>query len=87
MGAPLAGCLFLCFEKQLVYKVKVSCVLERLLLESVGSDGQAVWLELLVQAKETLDKIKVCVSAVRRSSQLFEKDKNQPLKCISFLFK
>ncbi|XP_066465725.1 kinetochore-associated protein 1 [Tiliqua scincoides] len=42
---------------ELVYKVKVSCILERLVSESVGSDGQSVWLELVVQAKETLNKI------------------------------
>ncbi|XP_053135702.1 kinetochore-associated protein 1 isoform X2 [Hemicordylus capensis] len=45
-------------DVELVYKVKVSSVLERLASESAGSDERTAWLELVSQAKETLDKIK-----------------------------
>nr|XP_028567001.1 kinetochore-associated protein 1 isoform X2 [Podarcis muralis] len=41
-----------------VYKVKMSSILERLASESVAGDCQSAWLELVAQAKETLDKIK-----------------------------
>lgn len=52
-------CVHVCLFEQLVYKVKMSSILERLTSESVGDDGQAAWLELVVQAKETLNKTKV----------------------------
>ncbi|XP_060125558.1 kinetochore-associated protein 1 isoform X2 [Zootoca vivipara] len=41
-----------------VYKVKMISILERLASESVAGDCQSAWLELVAQAKETLDKIK-----------------------------
>lgn len=48
-------------KQQNVYKVKMSSILERLASESVAGDCQSAWLELVAQAKETLDKIKVWI--------------------------
>uniref|UniRef100_A0A8D2LKT5 Kinetochore associated 1 n=1 Tax=Varanus komodoensis TaxID=61221 RepID=A0A8D2LKT5_VARKO len=45
-------------EIELVYKVKVSSILEKLVTESTAGGGQAAWLDLVAQAKETLNKIK-----------------------------
>ncbi|KAL8180098.1 UNVERIFIED_CONTAM: hypothetical protein K2H54_006576 [Gekko kuhli] len=45
-------------EVELVYKMKVSSVLERLTSESLDPDGQSPWQELGAQVKENLDKIK-----------------------------
>lgn len=47
------------FFKQLVYKVKASTFLERLASASIGSCGQTVWLDLVSEAKENLQKIQV----------------------------
>ncbi|XP_039218490.1 kinetochore-associated protein 1 isoform X3 [Crotalus tigris] len=43
-------------EVELVYKVKANAILEGLV--SAGSEDQPAWLNLVLQAKETLDKIK-----------------------------
>ncbi|XP_029139870.1 kinetochore-associated protein 1 [Protobothrops mucrosquamatus] len=43
-------------EIELVYKVKANAILEG--LASAGSEDQSAWLNLVLQAKETLDKIK-----------------------------
>ncbi|XP_063000381.1 kinetochore-associated protein 1 [Elgaria multicarinata webbii] len=45
-------------EVELVYKVKVSFILEKLVTESAENNGHSAWLELVAQAKETLNKIK-----------------------------
>ncbi|XP_048370143.1 kinetochore-associated protein 1 [Sphaerodactylus townsendi] len=45
-------------EVELVYKMKVSSILERLASECVDPDGRSPWLELVAQAKENLNKIK-----------------------------
>ncbi|XP_077164677.1 kinetochore-associated protein 1 isoform X2 [Paroedura picta] len=45
-------------EVELVYKMKVSSILERLTSESVNHNGQSSGLELVTQAKESLNKIK-----------------------------
>ncbi|XP_061458335.1 kinetochore-associated protein 1 isoform X2 [Rhineura floridana] len=45
-------------EVELVYKVKMSSILERLASDSASGEGRSVWLELVAQAKETLNKIK-----------------------------
>ncbi|XP_070807447.1 kinetochore-associated protein 1 [Pituophis catenifer annectens] len=43
-------------EIELVYKVKANTILEG--LASAGSEDQSAWLKLVLQAKETLNKIK-----------------------------
>ncbi|KAL7986634.1 hypothetical protein Chor_012917 [Crotalus horridus] len=43
-------------QSKLVYKVKANAILEG--LASAGSEDQPAWLNLVLQAKETLDKIK-----------------------------
>ncbi|XP_054852382.1 kinetochore-associated protein 1 [Eublepharis macularius] len=45
-------------DVELVYKIKVSSILERLASESVDHDGQSPWLELVAEVKETLNKTK-----------------------------
>lgn len=50
--------VFLLF-KQLVYKVKANTILEKLASASVGSYGHEVWLDLVNEAKENLQKIQV----------------------------
>lgn len=45
--------------KQLVYKVKANTILEKLASASVGSYGHEVWLDLVNEAKENLQKIQV----------------------------
>ncbi|NWX97118.1 KNTC1 protein, partial [Nothoprocta ornata] len=44
-------------DVELVYKVKANTILERLASASVGSYGQTVWLDLVNEAKENLQKI------------------------------
>ncbi|KYO39715.1 kinetochore-associated protein 1 [Alligator mississippiensis] len=44
-------------DVELVYKVKASTFLERLASASIGSCGQTVWLDLVSEAKENLQKI------------------------------
>uniref|UniRef100_A0A8C3SHY4 Kinetochore associated 1 n=1 Tax=Chelydra serpentina TaxID=8475 RepID=A0A8C3SHY4_CHESE len=43
-------------DVELVYKVKVSAILEKLASSSIGSYGQTVWLDLVDEAKENLHK-------------------------------
>ncbi|XP_060105154.1 kinetochore-associated protein 1 [Heteronotia binoei] len=45
-------------EVELVYKMRVSSVLEKWTSESVDHDGRSSWLELVAQVKENLNKIK-----------------------------
>ncbi|KAH0625613.1 hypothetical protein JD844_015200 [Phrynosoma platyrhinos] len=45
-------------DTELVYKVKLSSILERVVIESAGKDEQSACLKLVAQAKETLNKIK-----------------------------
>ncbi|XP_068100250.1 kinetochore-associated protein 1 [Hyperolius riggenbachi] len=45
-------------DVELVYKVKVNTVLEKLASASIGSYGQALWQELVDEAKDSLHKIK-----------------------------
>ncbi|MGH0152701.1 UNVERIFIED_CONTAM: hypothetical protein FKN15_023799 [Acipenser sinensis] len=44
-------------DVELVYKVKLNFVLERLASASIGGYGQTVWVELVNEAKENLHKI------------------------------
>ncbi|NXY21125.1 KNTC1 protein, partial [Atrichornis clamosus] len=44
-------------DVELVYKVKANTILEKLASASVGSYGQEVWLDLVNEAKEILQKI------------------------------
>uniref|UniRef100_A0A8B9GCK5 Kinetochore associated 1 n=1 Tax=Amazona collaria TaxID=241587 RepID=A0A8B9GCK5_9PSIT len=44
-------------DVELVYKVKANTILEKLASASVGSYGQEVWLDLVNEAKENLQKI------------------------------
>uniref|UniRef100_A0A8B9SEB8 Kinetochore associated 1 n=1 Tax=Apteryx owenii TaxID=8824 RepID=A0A8B9SEB8_APTOW len=44
-------------DVELVYKVKANTILERLASASVGSYGHTVWLDLVNEAKENLQKI------------------------------
>ncbi|KFV77316.1 Kinetochore-associated protein 1, partial [Dryobates pubescens] len=44
-------------DVELVYKVKASTILEELASASVGSHGREVWLDLVNEAKENLQKI------------------------------
>ncbi|NXN15800.1 KNTC1 protein, partial [Indicator maculatus] len=44
-------------DVELVYKVKANTILEKLSSASVGSHGQEVWLDLVNEAKENLQKI------------------------------
>ncbi|NWI17511.1 KNTC1 protein, partial [Crypturellus soui] len=44
-------------DVELVYKVKANTILERLASASVGSYGQTIWLDLVNEAKENLQKI------------------------------
>ncbi|NWV05115.1 KNTC1 protein, partial [Ptilonorhynchus violaceus] len=44
-------------DVELVYKVKANTILEKLASASIGSYGQEVWLDLVNEAKENLQKI------------------------------
>ncbi|KFP33589.1 Kinetochore-associated protein 1, partial [Colius striatus] len=44
-------------DVELVYKVKANTILEKLASASVGSSGHEVWLDLVNEAKENLQKI------------------------------
>ncbi|XP_064499613.1 kinetochore-associated protein 1-like isoform X2 [Pseudopipra pipra] len=44
-------------DVELVYQVKANTILEKMASASVGSYGQEVWLELVKEAKENLQKI------------------------------
>lgn len=43
-----------------MYKVKANTILEKLASASVGAYGHEVWLDLVKEAKENLQKIQVC---------------------------
>uniref|UniRef100_A0ABM5F2B4 Kinetochore-associated protein 1 isoform X2 n=1 Tax=Pogona vitticeps TaxID=103695 RepID=A0ABM5F2B4_9SAUR len=45
-------------DVELVHKVKMTCLLGRLVSESAEDDPQSAWPEFVAQAKETLNKIK-----------------------------
>ncbi|CAI9557218.1 unnamed protein product, partial [Staurois parvus] len=45
-------------DVELVYKVKVNTILEKMASASIGSYGQSLWQELVDEAKDSLVKIK-----------------------------
>ena len=64
MSLSLCYTVILCVTFQLVYKVKLDFVLEQLASASVGGYGQAVWSELVEEARSNLTKIAVCLCGV-----------------------
>ncbi|KFP72496.1 Kinetochore-associated protein 1, partial [Apaloderma vittatum] len=56
-------------DVELVYKVKANTILEKLASASVGSYGHAVWLDLVNEAKENLQKIQAFFSLCKQDNQ------------------